>query len=1048
MKHAADFLSRRPSDSRRPRLPLRLALVAASLMLVFLPVRSWAFLDALLIGEGGDGGAPGSGGIEAGGGGGGVGGGGGAGGEGIGGGAGGGVAAGGDGGLPAGGAAGGPDGGAGGGPNRIDWAGSGVGGGGGSGYQTFSTGGNGGGAGLGANGGEGFDSDGDDSDALVYDIDRKALLPPNDSGSGATGFLSGALDRSDAFDYVAVGGGGGGGGGDGDGKVGGFGQLKVTGSGNILTARNSFLVGGGGGGASVHFKGGDGGDGVLFVSGQARVEVADTLLIGGSAGGRPNNGLLHYPEGGRGGDGLVKVEEGSSIGIGDGGSLVIGGHSSSSTSGGTGILELRGTVTLGTGASFTINSNGTLSIGGGSLTPARAAGTIAGDTIANDGAIVFNHTGTSYEFSADLTGSGSVTVKAGTTIFTNSSISYKGKVTISGGTASMASAYGAGTGNIVLDGGTLALTEDLRMYRVSATSDTASKVDVTAGKTATFTNVITGTGGLTKEGAGELILSGASTYSGGTTISAGLLTVNGSLTGITNVSGGTLGGTGSLNGLNVNTGGTLAPGNSIGTINAGTVTLNSGSTYKVEVNSAGGADKLIASGAVSIGSGATLSVVAENGTDDGSTYNATTGYTIISASKVSGSFDTVTENFAFLDASVAYSATEVTLTLARNGASFADMASTPNRKSTADAIQSIGTGSLHSSVKALPEGETEQAFQQLSGETHASLPGTFTTGAGLDRTTINQRLLNVMDAIGGRPDGGGQVSMGFHGEGAMPMLEQQNAQLWGRAFGGWGEVDATGETARVTSYGGGFLAGLDAELIEGWRTGVMAGYSHSRFDSPDNGASGTVNSFHGGLYAGTHFGNIGVRSGASFTLHALDTARTVDFTGFSDRLSADYTASTAQAFIEAGYAMEMNSVAFEPFAGIAAVNQHTGGFTETGGAAALAARASNDLMGVTTLGLRGEVAVGSIAGFAAALNGSLAWRHAFGDVDPQSTMRFADGGDAFSVAGTPIDEDTALFEAGLSLEKEESLALGLSYEGEAGTSAQTHFGRLSVLYRF
>ncbi|SDU15342.1 outer membrane autotransporter barrel domain-containing protein [Stappia sp. ES.058] len=244
------------------------------------------------------------------------------------------------------------------------------------------------------------------------------------------------------------------------------------------------------------------------------------------------------------------------------------------------------------------------------------------------------------------------------------------------------------------------------------------------------------------------------------------------------------------------------------------------------------------------------------------------------------------------------------------------------------------------------------------------------------------------------------------------------------------------------------LLGFDAEIFEGWRTGVMAGYSRSRFEVRANNSSGSADSYHSGIYAGTRFGNIGLRMGAGYTFHALDTARAVAFTGFSDTLTADYTASTAQVFAEAGYAMRMDAVALEPFAGIAGINQHTDGFTETGGAAALTARSSNNLMGVTTLGLRGEAVIGRFNGITAALNGSLAWRHAFGEIDPAATMRFASGSDAFSVAGTPIDRNTALFEAGLSLEKDDTFALGLTYQGEAGATARDHTGRVSLLYRF
>ena len=117
--------------------------------------------------------------------------------------------------------------------------------------------------------------------------------------------------------------------------------------------------------------------------------------------------------------------------------------------------------------------------------------------------------------------------------------------------------------------------------------------DSTAG-TLTIDAPITETGGsygLTKNGAGSLVLSGANTYSGATAVSAGSLIVNGdqsAASGILTVSSGaTLGGSGAIGGATTISG-ILAPGNSIGTLTvANDVTWNGGENWVFELGAAG-----------------------------------------------------------------------------------------------------------------------------------------------------------------------------------------------------------------------------------------------------------------------------------------------------------------------------------------------------------------------------------------------------------------------------------------------------------------------------
>jgi len=94
-----------------------------------------------------------------------------------------------------------------------------------------------------------------------------------------------------------------------------------------------------------------------------------------------------------------------------------------------------------------------------------------------------------------------------------------------------------------------------------------------------------GSVGITKNGAGTMVLTGANNYTGATVVSGGKLLVNGNIsTSVTTVqSGGTLGGSGTVGSVIVQAGGTLAPGNSPGTL-AVDGDYSQAGTLSVEIN--------------------------------------------------------------------------------------------------------------------------------------------------------------------------------------------------------------------------------------------------------------------------------------------------------------------------------------------------------------------------------------------------------------------------------------------------------------------------------
>jgi autotransporter-associated beta strand protein len=108
--------------------------------------------------------------------------------------------------------------------------------------------------------------------------------------------------------------------------------------------------------------------------------------------------------------------------------------------------------------------------------------------------------------------------------------------------------------------------------------------------TQSYSNAISGTGTLTKDGAGILTLSGSNGYTGATNVNNGTLRINGSTSASSTVgvaSTGTLGGTGTIGGA-VNVTGQLSPGASIETLGTGTLSFLNTSTLVHELDSSVG----------------------------------------------------------------------------------------------------------------------------------------------------------------------------------------------------------------------------------------------------------------------------------------------------------------------------------------------------------------------------------------------------------------------------------------------------------------------------
>jgi len=539
------------------------------------------------------------------------------------------------------------------------------------------------------------------------------------------------------------------------------------------------------------------------------------------------------------------------------------------------------------------------------------------------------------------------------------------------------------------------------------------ETSVPAGTTATFGNDIGGSGSLTLSGAGTLVLAGNNTYSGGTTVSAGVLQAATALPGNVTVNGGTLdavpGVAGDLSNAGkvaVHGGDTAVGGNYT---NSGTLAVSLGS-------------KLAVTGSATL-NGGTLEVT---GADSG--YVANTHTDVLTATGgVTGTFANLVKDtgVVFTSTTIGYGTNDVwldttglSITVAAADMGIVDPASASAAQRVQTGFESInatmasggtpssnalrGAGAIqHSATPAA----AQATLQSLSGQFHAASAAMLFSGMDAGNHALSEHF---DDLASGRAKSG----------------------VWYSNLGWEGSLQRSGYAGASFRSGGG-MAGADLRIGTHGLLGVAAGQSsgYGQLDAAwdhDRTWMNTI-AMYGGVVNGPWYASAQVASG----WYREDMQRLLQLGALMAPVGNASTGRYMAGALEGGRVFHIGGMRIVPFADVRYQSLDLGGFAEQGGLGyGLKAEAHTIGRLQTGLGLRAERGWRLANGMQVAFDGSAGWQHTlhqYGDVFNASFTGFNDW---LPVEGIGLSRNTMILRAGVSLWPTSSFGLRLGYMRE------------------
>ena len=691
------------------------------------------------------------------------------------------------------------------------------------------------------------------------------------------------------------------------------------------------------------------------------------------------------------------------------GTLTLSGNNS--YTGGTTVVA--GTLRAGSPGGFPNNTaytvnGGTLDLNSFNLTMSSING--AGGIVSLGSAtLTVNNTGTDV-YSGLIQGTGSLSKLGPGTLTLSGNNSYSGGTTINAGILEIGADVnlGSASGGLTFNGGTLQTLASFSTARATTLNAAGGIFEPNAGTTLTAAGTISGIGGLTKTGAGVLVLEGDNAYSGGTVLNAGTLVVS---------SAQALG----LGNVVVNGGMLSADPQPINV--KGNYSQNAGGTLQLMLGGSapGQYDFLNVGGHAALDG--TLQLLSLNGFQPKIGDKLTL---VLAAGGVSGQFASVLNPFSSLDGlELIYEPTSVVLEFVSD---FAAFARTPNELAVAAQLDRLAFDPRETQLITFLQNEPltnlGRDFEKISPDSLSALYEISFSAANVQEANLENRFAEIRNGSTGFSSSlnvSNSPGAVVENKDGKTVIEPKNDLLAPSPENKWGVwTSGSGQFVNVNSDGngkgydfttGGVSLGLDYRLTKSFTVGIAVGYAHTWTNLTSNGNI-DVNSGKGEIYAAFFQGGFYLNGYAGGGYNSYDARR--------DGLGGDAAGSTSggefDGYFGGGYEFRCGEFTFGPIASLQGTYVDVSGYNESGSLAPLR------IVSQSQASLRTNVGLGA----------SYTWK--FGQVQLKPSLRaswqheylygalpidaqFASGaGDVFTVHGPAEGHDSALIDAGVNVQ--------------------------------